>query len=71
MRRLFAAAKDLVRIDCHNGSARRDGRWVVPRRIEVSGTVGSGIIRARPPRPPRRTFLQWLLHRPRRAELTS
>ena len=36
-------------------------------RIEVSGTVGSGVITARPPkppRPPRRTFWQWLLRRP-------
>src|SRR5438477_12023748 len=23
--------KDIVRIDCTSGSARRDGRWVVPR----------------------------------------
>src|ERR1022692_1623300 len=37
-------------------------------RIEVSGTVGSGVITAgppRPPRPPRRTFWQWLRRRPR------
>jgi hypothetical protein len=32
--------KDLVRIECHSSSARRDGRWVVPRRMEVR--VGSG-----------------------------
>ena len=30
-------------------------------RVEVSGKVGSGSMRARPPR---RTFWQWLLHRP-------
>jgi hypothetical protein len=36
-------------------------------RIQVSGTVGSGAITARPPRgpkTPRRTFWQWLLRRP-------
>jgi Domain of unknown function (DUF1707) len=135
--------KDVVRIDCHSGTAKRDGRWVVPRRIEVavtsgqvtldfteavlsqptlqidadvssgsltlvtkpgvmvdtddvtirggtvrvrapwgpevpvtlridvSGRVGSGIISARPPRLPRRTFWQWLLHRPRPPAITS
>src|SRR5690348_11981772 len=133
-------AKDLVRIDCHSSSIKREGPWVVPRRMEVrvtsgsvtldfteavitqpslqidaevhsggltlitkpgivvdagdvsvrsgatkidapgdpaapvilriqvSGTVGSGVIVARPPRrprPPRRTFWQWLLRRPK------
>jgi hypothetical protein len=129
------APKDMMRFDCHSGSTKRDGRWVVPRRIEVlvtsgsvtldftqaviaqpsvqieasvssgsltlvtkpgilvdadevairsgsvriraprgpdvpvtlridvSGQVGSGSITARPPR---RTFWQWLLRRPRR-----
>jgi len=127
------AAKELVRIDCGGGSAKRDGQWVVPQRIQVnvssgsvkldltravissptlqlegdvhsgsllvvtrpgivvdtddvavrsgsvrvkthsgpavpvilriqvSGKVGSGSFKARPPR---RTFLQWLLRRP-------
>lgn len=32
--------KDLIRIECHSGRARRDGRWVVPRQLEVR--VGSG-----------------------------
>jgi Domain of unknown function (DUF1707) len=27
--------KDLVRIDCGDGSVRRDGRWEVPRRMDV------------------------------------
>jgi hypothetical protein len=36
-------------------------------RISVSGQVGSGVITAGPPRPPRRTFWQWLLRRPRPA----
>src|SRR5215470_12527607 len=132
-----AEPKDLIRIDTHSGSARRDGHWVVPKRMEIratsgsvrldfteavitqpvlrievevtsgsltlitkpgivvdaddvsirsgsvkvrphegpavpallsihlSGKVGSGSISARPPRPPRRTFWQWLLRRPR------
>lgn len=40
-------------------------------RIELSGKVGSGMITARPrrpprrPRPPRRTFWQWLTRQPR------
>jgi Domain of unknown function (DUF1707) len=33
-------AKDLVRIDCRSGSAKRDGGWVVPQRIEVKVTSG-------------------------------
>jgi Domain of unknown function (DUF1707) len=132
--------KDLIRFDLRSGSTRRDGRWVVPRRIEVqvtsghvtldfteavisqpslqihasvssgsltlvtrpgiqvdtdevaiksgsvqtrapwdpdvpvtfridvSGQVGSGHIMARPPR---RSFWQWLLRRPRRYPLAS
>src|SRR5260370_23109797 len=36
-----AAAKDLVRIDCGAGSARRDGAWLVPQRMEVRVTSGS------------------------------
>jgi uncharacterized protein DUF1707 len=132
-----AEAKDLVRVEAGSGSVKRDGRWVVPRRMEirvhsgsvrldfteaaitpgtlgidveinsgsltmitrpgivvdaddvsvgsgtvrvqppedtptlltiqVSGKVGSGSVTARPPRPPRRTFWQWLLRRPRPA----
>jgi hypothetical protein len=34
--------KDVVRIVCHGGTARRDGRWMVPRRMEV--LVGSGSV---------------------------
>jgi hypothetical protein len=33
-------AKDVMRIDCRSGHARRDGRWVVPQRIEVKVTSG-------------------------------
>lgn len=32
--------KDTVRIDCRSGNAKRDGRWIVPRRIEVRVTSG-------------------------------
>ena len=28
-------AKDVVRIECGSGHAKRDGRWVVPQRIEA------------------------------------
>jgi len=38
---LLPEAKDLVRIDCGAGSARRDGQWVVPHRMEVRATAGS------------------------------
>jgi hypothetical protein len=33
--------KDVMHIDCRSGNARRDGRWVVPRRIEVRVTSGN------------------------------
>lgn len=36
-----AAAKNVVRIECRSGNANRDGRWVVPRRIEVRVTSGT------------------------------
>ena len=32
--------KEVARIDCRSGSAKRDGRWVVPRRLEVRVTSG-------------------------------
>jgi hypothetical protein len=35
-----AEAKDLVRIDCGAGRATREGRWVVPRRMEIRVTAG-------------------------------
>jgi DUF1707 SHOCT-like domain len=35
------APKELVRIDCHSGSAKRVGSWVVPQRMEVRVTSGS------------------------------
>ena len=132
--------KEVARIECSSGSAQRNGRWVVPHRIEVrvssgsvkldfteavitqpslqvdadvrsgsltlvtkpgvvvdaddvavrsgtvkvrapwgsdvpvvlrievSGRVGSGSVTARPPR---RTFWEWLLRRPRRYAITA
>jgi uncharacterized protein DUF1707 len=33
--------KDLVRIECHAGTARRDGQWLVPRRMQVRVTSGA------------------------------
>lgn len=33
--------KDVVRIECGSGSIRRDGRWVVPRRMEIELASGS------------------------------
>jgi hypothetical protein len=33
--------KDLVRIECHHSGARRDGQWLVPRRMQVRVTIGT------------------------------
>jgi hypothetical protein len=33
-------AKDVVRIDCKSGNATKDGRWVVPKRMEIKVTSG-------------------------------
>jgi class 3 adenylate cyclase len=38
-----ADVPDLARITCGSGSAKRDGCWVVPRRLEID--VGSGSVR--------------------------
>jgi Domain of unknown function (DUF1707) len=35
-----AQAKDLMRIDTRSGEAKREGRWVVPQRLEVKVTSG-------------------------------
>lgn len=40
---LPAQARDLAQIEVSSGSARREGRWVVPRALEVK--VGSGSVR--------------------------
>ena len=36
--------KDLARIDCRGSSVKRDGRWLVPRRMEVRVTGGSVLL---------------------------
>ena len=36
-----AKPKETVRIDCRSGSAKRDGRWAVPQRMEVRVHSGS------------------------------
>jgi hypothetical protein len=35
------APKDLARIECQSSTATRNGRWLVPRRLEVRLTSGS------------------------------
>src|SRR5215472_13968021 len=35
------APKDVVRIECLGGNAARNGRWIVPRRLEVRVTGGN------------------------------
>ena len=56
-------------VSVRNGSVTVKAPWGadVPAtfRIDVSGKIGSGSITARPPRPPRRSFRDWLLRRPR------
>jgi hypothetical protein len=37
----LAKPKDLVRIDCRSGDAKREGSWVVPQRMEVKVTSGN------------------------------
>jgi hypothetical protein len=36
-----ATPKDLVRIQCDTSTARRDGPWLVPKRLEVRVNLGS------------------------------
>jgi class 3 adenylate cyclase len=38
-----AEVQDLVRIKCGSGTTKRDGSWVVPRRLEID--IGSGLVR--------------------------
>ncbi|MFC9078651.1 hypothetical protein ACFTY7_16895 [Streptomyces sp. NPDC057062] len=35
-----AEVKDVIRIEQQGSSARRDGRWVVPRQMEISSSWG-------------------------------
>jgi hypothetical protein len=34
-------ARELVKIDCGSGSAKRDGQWLVPQRMEINVASGS------------------------------
>jgi hypothetical protein len=34
-------AKELVKIECGSGTARRDGQWIVPQRMEIDVASGS------------------------------
>ena len=36
--------KDLVRIECHHSGARRDGQWLVPRRMQIQVTIGNVLL---------------------------
>jgi hypothetical protein len=71
---LFLVTKPGIVVDTdgvavRSGSVRVRAPWSpdtpVVLRVEVTGQVGSGTLSAGPPRPPRRTFWQWLLRRPR------
>ncbi len=60
---------DLDRVAIASGSAKnRIGEPPLPGypTLRVDGSIGSGSIRARYPKLPRRSFLAWLLRRPRR-----
>jgi hypothetical protein len=37
----LAQPREVVTIQCGSGSTKRDGRWVVPQRMEISVTSGS------------------------------
>ena len=54
-------------ISVRSGSVKVEAPGEAPTllRIQLSGKVASGRVKARPPRPPRRTFWQWLLRRPK------
>jgi len=39
-----AERKELARIDCRSGSARRDGPWMVPTAMEIKVTSGSVVL---------------------------
>jgi Domain of unknown function (DUF1707) len=62
---------DLNDVALRSGSVKDRTQWSPDAPavllVRVSGQVGSGSLTVRPPRPPRRTFWQWLLRRPRPA----
>lgn len=39
-----AKPKDLVKIECRSSAAKREGRWVVPQRIDVRVTSGAVVL---------------------------
>ncbi|WP_329123745.1 DUF1707 domain-containing protein [Streptomyces sp. NBC_01465] len=59
---------DLDEVTVRSGSARNraqpDPAAPVRLQVHITGKVHSGSIRVRAPKPPRRTFGQWLLRRP-------
>lgn len=36
--------KDLVRLECHHSGARRNGQWLVPRRMQIQVTIGNVLL---------------------------
>ena len=68
-------AVDLDDVSVHSGQVKVVAPWgdSVPvfLRITIAGTCRSGSILARPPRPPRRSFWQWLRRAPRRQAITA
>jgi hypothetical protein len=60
---------DVDEVEVGSGSVRNRAPLAsateVRLRVQVTGSVHSGSITVRPPRPPRRSFIQWLLRRPR------
>jgi hypothetical protein len=38
------APKEVIRIECHSGNAKRDGAWVVPRRVEARVKSGNVVL---------------------------
>lgn len=39
-----AVVRDLLRIECGSGTAKRDGSWVVPRRLQINVGTGSVLL---------------------------
>lgn len=39
-----AKPKDMVRIDCRSGNTKREGRWVVPQRMDIRVTSGNVVL---------------------------
>jgi hypothetical protein len=63
---------EVVLVGSHvRARGQSDGQAPVLLRVEVTGRVTGGSIVVRPPRPPRRTFWQWLRREPARAAVTA